>query len=83
MQPPEVQLGVVESLFDYRVREWYGVCRNPPRPPAWTEASTEALELLLSIPPIVRSILPLPDHLQSAMHAAIEEIESALRERHQ
>jgi len=83
VQPPEVQLGVVESLFDYRVREWYGVCRNPPRPTAWNEASTETLELLLSIPPIVRSILPLPDDLQSAVETAIEEIEAALQERRQ
>lgn len=81
VQPPEVQLGVVESLFDYRVREWYGVCRTPPRPPAWSEASTDTLELLLSIPPLVHSILPLPDHLQSAMESAVQEIEAILRER--
>ena len=38
---PEVHAALLESVFDYQPRAWFGVARNPPSPPAWESASPE------------------------------------------
>jgi hypothetical protein len=38
---PEVHAAVLESVFDYQPRAWFGVARNPPSPPDWQSASPE------------------------------------------
>lgn len=44
-----VAVGLIESLFDYRPREWYGTSGNPPEPPRWETASDGALKLLIDL----------------------------------
>src|SRR5207302_7901406 len=44
---PTVERGLLETIFDYRSREWFGPAVNPPRPPPWENASTEALRQML------------------------------------
>jgi hypothetical protein len=44
---PIVEFGLLETIFDYRSREWFGPAVNPPRPPAWEQASIQALQQLL------------------------------------
>ena len=41
--PAVVAEAVVESVFDYRERPWYGNALRPPRPPSWESASSESL----------------------------------------
>jgi hypothetical protein len=42
-----VAQGLLETIFDYRSREWFGPAVNPPRPPPWEGATTEALQQVL------------------------------------
>jgi hypothetical protein len=45
----EVQIGIIETLFDYRSRQWFGPAMNPPTPPHWDLASTESLRFLVAL----------------------------------
>jgi hypothetical protein len=45
----EVKDGIVETLFDYQSKRWFGPARSPPKPPAWELAATEALDLLIAL----------------------------------
>jgi hypothetical protein len=42
-----VEMGVIESIFDYQERPWYGNIRRPPRPPSWESAPSETLRFAL------------------------------------
>ena len=44
--PPEIENAFVESLYDFREREWFGVVRTPPRPPEWQEVPLETRRIL-------------------------------------
>lgn len=37
-----LQIALLESVFDYRPGEWFGVSRTPPVPPGWETASPDA-----------------------------------------
>jgi len=47
--PQEVKDGVVETLFDYQSKRWFGPVMSPPMPPPWQLATTEALDLLIAL----------------------------------
>lgn len=47
--PQEVKDGIVETLFDYQSKRWFGPVLSPPTPPAWELATTEALDLLIAL----------------------------------
>jgi hypothetical protein len=46
---PEVEAGLVETLFDYQEREWFGVARFAPTPPPWSAAETTVLQSYLQL----------------------------------
>ncbi len=46
---PEVEAGLVETLFDYHEREWFGVARFAPTPPPWSAAETAVLQSYLQL----------------------------------
>src|SRR6185295_7136649 len=52
---PRVERGLLETIFEHRSREWFGPAINPPRPPPWEEASTEALRQVLHLAQRARS----------------------------
>lgn len=45
----QVQAGLVETLFDYREREWFSVARFAPTPPPWPAAETSVLQSYLQL----------------------------------
>jgi hypothetical protein len=47
--PAAVRTALVETLFDYRSREWFGPAMYPPEPPPWTDAETASLEQLIAM----------------------------------
>lgn len=51
----EVAIGVVETLFDFRSKEWFGPAIGAPKPPPWENASDEALEFILRIGVMVKA----------------------------
>jgi hypothetical protein len=45
----EVHAAILESLFDYQPRMWFGVRTEQPRPPSWQSAPPRTRELLESL----------------------------------
>ena len=44
-----VRIGLVEALYDYRSKEWFGPAMYPPKPPDWNQAPDASLELLIRL----------------------------------
>ena len=82
--PPDDQVreGIVETLFDYRSREWFGPALQPPAPPPWESASTEALRFLIELARKVES-LPVSERLHTVVRAERARIEMILAARAQ
>jgi hypothetical protein len=76
-----VYVGVVESVFDYKTKQWYGPAIGAPEPPPWTSAGDDVLELVLRLSDTVRSDA-LPDELPGRVAAVRTEVRSILAERH-
>jgi hypothetical protein len=80
--PAEVKEGLIETLFDYESRLWFGPAMYPPEPPAWDSASTEALEFLLAL--AARILLAMPEgRLRAPVQSARKELEGILQRRRQ
>jgi hypothetical protein len=62
--PAEVKDGIIETLFDYQSKRWFGPALSPPTPPAWELATTEALDLLIALASRYPSATPTRDHLE-------------------
>jgi hypothetical protein len=60
-----VKSGVIESVFDYQGKKWYGP--HPPKPPAWRSASNEVLRLVAELAGVAREQPGLPDALRDAI----------------
>jgi len=67
---PAVALGVIESVFDYQERPWYGNALRPPRPPAWENATPEARQFAAEWARELRNRGDLPPALAAAIRAA-------------
>jgi len=75
---PEVEVAIIESVFDYREREWYGNVRQPPRPGAWDTASSETLRTVLGLAAGLRRRENLPPSLVEAISRTVVEITEIL-----
>ena len=73
---PDVLAGLIESMFDYQPRRWYGVARSMPQPPPWSGASAEALDRLSKLAGSASGINGLPPALVEAVRASKREIDS-------
>jgi len=78
---PEVRDGILETLFDYRQKEWYGPVLQAPTPPPWESASTEALTFLLQLAGRVHHD-NMDDRLKAAVQATGDRIREILAGRH-
>lgn len=63
-----VEIGIAESLFDYRAGEWFAVRRDQPRPAPWASAHEPAKDLLRSL----GTTLLRRGDLDASLRAAIE-----------
>jgi hypothetical protein len=73
----QVRIGLIETVFDNRTNEWFGVRKFPPTPPAWQSASTESLKLVLAIADKVKT-QPLPLPLPMAVDNTVVHIRQIL-----
>jgi hypothetical protein len=78
--PAEVQTGIVETLFDYQSRRWFGPAMEPPEPPAWDTAATEGLRALIALAGRIERERA-GDPLLPAVQATRKELEAILRSR--
>lgn len=78
---PEVEAGLVETLFDYQEKRWFGVARYAPVPPPWNTAETAVLQSYLDAAKGLRRPGRLPDNLQDVIEGTTLEIRNILATR--
>jgi hypothetical protein len=78
--PAEVKTGIVETLFDYQSRLWFGPAMEPPEPPPWDSASTEALRALIALADRIARERP-GDPPLAAVQSTRKELQTILRSR--
>ncbi len=76
--PIEVEIALVETLFDYRPAQWFGKVGNPPQPPPWTSATKPALRHVLTLGRALRRRKRLPAALRQRIARTSEEIRAVL-----
>ncbi|PYS34083.1 MAG: hypothetical protein DMG14_30295 [Acidobacteria bacterium] len=76
-----VAIGLVETIFDYQSKPWFGPAIGAPRPPAWENASDEALHLILRLAAMAKERLDLPQPVAAAMEETVKTIENILESR--
>ena len=70
---PEVQVYVVEGLFDYKPDEWYRGC-DPLKPPVRSLASRPAKDTMIRIGEYALASVKLPGDLRLKVEAALREV---------
>lgn len=70
----ELEIALVESVFDDRPEAWFDPSSFPPPPPAWESASTEALSHALVVATSVEARRDLPDRLRIAVRRTAKRI---------
>lgn len=75
-----VRNGLIETLYDYRSREWFGPERQPPKPPPWESASADALQHLIALAKRLEG-QGMDEPLQAAVRATRATLEAILRTR--
>jgi len=78
---PEVLAGLVESVFDYQDKAWFGPARDAPRPVPWDGASDQALNHVLRIATKVRAGTRLSPEVMAAVDRTAHQIEEILARR--
>lgn len=76
----EVAFGLLETLFDHQSKRWFGPALQPPEPPPWESASTEALELLVRLGEDARA-RSLPPELAAAVDLTLTSVRRILEDR--
>jgi hypothetical protein len=76
-----VVVGVVETVFDFKSREWFGPAMNAPFPPPWEAASNESLELVIRLADQVRGWDSLSPPLRDAVNETAETARAILAQR--
>jgi len=74
---PQIQLAVIESLFDDQPRRWFGMVADPPRPPAWSTLPPRGREVLVDLGKTALRRKDLPDELRGAIKNTLAEVQRA------
>jgi len=73
---PEVRVAVIESLFDYRSKAWFGPAMSPPVPPSWDSLDDATLAVLRDLALEILAGPPIPAELVRAVEDAVAQIEA-------
>ena len=76
----EVYEGVVESVFDYQTKQWYGPAIGAPEPQPWSTAGDDVLHVILGLTDTVR-IDSVSEALADRIDAVRVEVRSILNQR--
>ncbi|MFI5380357.1 MAG: hypothetical protein ACHRHE_13745 [Tepidisphaerales bacterium] len=76
---PEVRAGVIESVFDYQGKSWFGP--HPPVPPAYRSGTIEVLRFLQSLGEKVLASGGMEAHLEQAVREAARVVQALLARR--
>jgi hypothetical protein len=69
-----VALGLIETVFDYQSRRWFGPARTPPAPPPWSSAPPETAELVVALAAKAKRRPSLPPSLRAAIDKTLAEL---------
>jgi len=75
-----IAVGVIESIFDYRSKEWFGTATDAPKPPDWIAAPDEVLVFLLHLAEDAQEH-PLPENLRQRIAQTSDAIKAELDSR--
>ena len=78
--PPDVRAALIETLFDYQSRLWFGPAMYPPMPQPWDSADTAALESLIALADRLLSG-ELETRQRAAVQSTRDELEGIVRSR--
>jgi hypothetical protein len=70
----QVEVAILESLYDYQPRRWYGTRTGQPRPPSWESVPPQTRELLESLAETALSRPDLPLELRRAIQNTLLEL---------
>lgn len=71
---PQVELAILEALFDHQPRRWFGVAATPPVPPEWATLSPKGREILVRIGRTALRRKDLPAELARAIRTTLSEV---------
>ena len=71
---PQVALGILESLFDYRPVQWFGKRSGQPSPPPWNQASAATASTLVALGTSQLRRTDLPVELRAAIAEALGQL---------
>jgi hypothetical protein len=69
-----VQMTIVETLFDYQARRWFGVAMNQPVPPPWSSATEAGRNALTSLGQRLLSEPDVPANLRAQIQKTLAEL---------
>jgi hypothetical protein len=69
-----IAIGLIETVFDYQSRRWFGPARNPPAPPPWSGASPAVAKLVVTLAAKARTRTSLSPALRAAINATTAEV---------
>ena len=78
-----VAVGLIETIFDFQSRRWFGPAIGAPKPPAWESASDEVLHAILRLAEQSRNRGDWPQPLLVAIDQTVETVEQILASRKQ
>jgi hypothetical protein len=73
-----IAVALIETVFDYQSRRWFGPARNPPAPPPWKGAPPSVAELLGTIGAKAKARPTLPPALRATIDATTAEARAAI-----
>jgi hypothetical protein len=76
-----VLVGLVESVFDYKPKQWFGTARHMPQPSPWDGAPDQVLNHLLRLATKVRTANRLPSEVLAAVDSTSRQVEDILTRR--
>jgi hypothetical protein len=69
-----VRMAIVETLFDYQARRWFGVAMNQPVPPPWSSATEAGRNALTSLGKQLLSQPDVPANLRAQIQKTLTEL---------
>jgi hypothetical protein len=70
----EVRMALVETLFDYQPRQWFGVAMNQPSPPPWSSANEPARNALKSLGKQLLGQSDVPTNLRAEIQKTLAQL---------
>jgi len=71
-----VAVGLIETVFDYQSRGWFGPMRDPPKPPSWKGVSPVVADLVAALAAKAKARPSLPSSLRAAIDATMAEVQA-------